>query len=174
MSNNPALEVVEDLLKREGITATWRTSLDGEGCAHVEDRHVEIPTPTTPSRIAVALHEIGHVLLDKATLPVWRNETRASRWALTIWRGEGWPDYDMACYALGSRLNDYLEETLRCGDVTPEEIEKHIPEFEPDDLAGGGPNGLLPYAQRLGLRGRVDPELDRLASWETYRGRPAW
>ena len=174
MSNNPALEVIEQLLEGQSITATWTTSLNGEGRADVENRHVTIPTPTTPSRIAVALHEIGHVVRDNATLPLWRNEARASRWALMIWRGEGWPDYDTASYALGSRLNGYLEKVLRRGDVTAKEIEEHIPEFEPDEIAGGGPNGLLPYAQRLGLRERVDPEHDRLGSWETYRGRPAW
>jgi len=162
---NAALDVINRELEYYKITATWTRGFDGEGEAQVAERHVTIPTPTSPSRVAVALHEVAHVVLDRPDLPDWRNEARASRWALLVWRSEGWPDYELAAFALGSRLHGYLRTALERGEATVEDIERHIPEFEPEDLAHGGPNGLLPYARRFGLRERVDPEPDRRKDW---------
>ena len=162
--SNPVLDVIDRELKYYGIGVTWTRLLEGE--AHVAKRHVTIPVPTSPSRAAVALHELGHCVMDRTGLPDWRNESRASRWALLVWRSEGWPDYELAAFALGSRLHGYLRTALARGEATVEDIERHIPEEEPTDLAGGGRNGLIPYARGLGLRERVDPEPDRRKDWE--------
>jgi hypothetical protein len=52
------------LLKRERITVTWRTSWHGSR-ARPSARHIWVPFPRSIEDLAVAAHEVGHILVGR-------------------------------------------------------------------------------------------------------------
>lgn len=61
-NKHTAKKIIKYLIKKYNITLDNITPNQAIGKANIIQRHITIPTPNTPEKFFVALHEIGHIV----------------------------------------------------------------------------------------------------------------
>lgn len=73
-------KIVFDLILEYRIKVKrWRTS--NIGYAYCENWEIEIPKPVSLAKFLTCLHEIGHLVKDKVSNPLWKSEYLATKYA---------------------------------------------------------------------------------------------
>jgi hypothetical protein len=80
MKNIQYRNIIDSLLLENKIKVKkFRSSNSGK--AFLKTREVEIPDPKNPGYFVTALHEVGHILYDKKSYPLWKSEYIATKYA---------------------------------------------------------------------------------------------
>lgn len=81
-------KIVFDLILEYKIKVKrWRST--NSGWAYFEDWQVEIPKPISLSKFITCIHEIGHLVKDKSSNPLWKSEYTATKFAFDICNKHG-------------------------------------------------------------------------------------
>lgn len=118
-------EIADVLVKECRASVTW----GNDPVAALDVRHIICPFPIRPAQLATVFHECGHLQMGdrQANLPTWRQEIRASRWALAEWRRRGLAHEDDCQWSLSRALSTHLRDAIVDGEVTRAEILNAVP-----------------------------------------------
>lgn len=76
-------KVIFDLILEYKIKVKrWRGT--NSGWAYFDEWEVEIPKPLTIAKFITCAHEIGHLVKDKSSNPIWKSEYIATKYAFDI------------------------------------------------------------------------------------------
>jgi len=80
MKNKEFLNIINSLIKENNIEIK-RIRKTNSGRAFFKSRQIEIPEPTNIDKFLTCLHEIGHIVNDKSSNPLWKSEFIATKFA---------------------------------------------------------------------------------------------
>lgn len=76
-------KIIFDLILEYKIKVkNWRST--NSGYAYYDSWEVEIPKPISLSKFMTCAHEIGHLVKDKSTNPMWYSEYLATKYAIDL------------------------------------------------------------------------------------------
>jgi hypothetical protein len=144
------LDIADRLTKFWGVRHVDWTQGHRDPRAFFDTRTIRAPFPRTEGDFAIFLHEIGHFAFRREgdRWPDWKLEARCSTWAQEAYETYLLPDPDAAAFRLGRYLHPHLEDAVRRGIATSEEIRSEVR------------GTLLPYSERLGLDNGHVPRVD--------------
>lgn len=126
-------KIIFDLILEYNIRVKrWRNT--NSGWAYFTEWEVEIPKPITLAKFITCAHEIGHLVKDKASNPIWKSEYIATKFAFDVC------EKNNIIVPENERLNNLnyllscISEDLIENNVNFKTIDKHVIEYANIDV----------------------------------------